>query len=174
MTDAEPYIAQLYDASIFVGTEATSPPGPRPSLSNSQIFQQTQTELFALRRQLAETKDELSVSQRSLRTAQETMAHASEVPPHAASDAVLPTLLTVPLPTSQLPETKLPVASLSKLSGEDSLKLTDWIADAQLISSLTGASEHQAAVWAVSHTTGQAKQVWRNANFSCPHLLLAA
>ena len=36
--------------------------------------------------------------------------------------------------------------------------------DHELISSLVGVSEHQACVWAVTHTTGQAKQVWRNAH----------
>lgn len=167
MSDAEPYMAQLYDEGVYIGVQDAEdlPPDPGPStLREPTALQRAQGELFAIRRELASTKEALRVSQANLQTATTTVANAHEVTPPEMHGATLPTSPTAPLPVSTVSGTKLPIASLSKLSGEDSLKLTDWIADAQLIASLSGATEHQSCVWAVSHTTGQAKQVWRNAN----------
>ena len=82
--------------------------------------------------------------------------------------ATLPTCLLChllfPLPALSEEETDCLLPNSPVFTGEDSLKLTDWLADAQLISFLVGVPEHQACVWAVTHTIGQAKQVWSNAH----------
>ena len=115
MDETEPYIAQLYDPSVFVAT-VNSLSDPEYFMLDGQALQQAQADMFALRKQLAEARTELFQSQTNPRIAQETVANASEVIHCIAFDAVLPGLPTIPLPTSHLPVitlpgTKIPIAT---------------------------------------------------------------
>lgn len=58
---------------------------------------------------------------------------------------------------------KLPLPTLSRFSGHGSQSLTEWIADAQTVTALSGVDEVAAVKYAALHLSDYAKKVWISA-----------
>ena len=60
---------------------------------------------------------------------------------------------------------QLTVPTLASYSRDESVKLDDWLADAQMATQLSAVNQSEAVAWVVDCLQDAARQVWHNAAF---------